>query len=106
MRDPFTKPPHPDARRLRDARPARLRLLVRGMGMSVPEVAERIGVSTRSLERYLSDATPEGQWAPYPVQYTLERLAKARDRVLAARDARAQAAKGRASLAGKPVKSD
>lgn len=43
--------------------------------LSLAEAAKRCGVSTRTLERYLSPgAVDRGDWLPYPLHFTLQAL--------------------------------
>lgn len=61
-----------------DPRPEYLRELIAQTGLSQREVANRVGIGFRLLKYYLT--TPgegrESRVAPYPVQFTLERLAE------------------------------
>ena len=63
----------PDARGYR-ASPARFRLLVEETGLTQAEVAERLGISLRTLAYHATPGTDRP--APYTVAYTLEMLAK------------------------------
>lgn len=65
----------PDARRFKDNRPARMRILLQITGLSREECARLTGVSLRTLYRYLSDRTKAEQRAPYPFQFLLECMA-------------------------------
>ncbi len=61
----------PDARHRHDPSPRRMRALVEATGLTYAQLAERIGCSVRSLERWLA----EGGRTPYPEQYLIEALA-------------------------------
>lgn len=62
-----------------------MRLLVAQTDLAVGEICERLGVPYRTFARYLSDATEPARWAPYPVQFTLEKIAAQRARVVGRR---------------------
>lgn len=55
--------------------PARLRELIAAAGLTQEEAATLVGVSARTMRRYLADpSTPTYQACPYAVQFYLERL--------------------------------
>lgn len=62
----------PDASKKHRPDPKRTRALVAATGMTYAQLAERLGVSVRSLERWLGEM---GR-IPYPEQYALEALAR------------------------------
>jgi len=63
----------PDARGYK-ANPARFRRLVDETGLTQAEVAERLGISLRTLAYHATAGTDRP--APYTVAYTLEILSK------------------------------
>jgi hypothetical protein len=66
----------PDASR-HDPRPEYLRALLAEADVSQRAAAERIGISERLMRYYLApESSSDRRVAPYPVQYTLEQLAK------------------------------
>ncbi len=66
----------PDASR-HDPRPEYLRALLADTGLSQRAAAIRIGISERLLRYYLApESAADRRIAPYPVQYTIEQLAK------------------------------
>lgn len=52
------------------------RSLFYGDSVSVKAIARRIGVSERSMQKYLSESAKTKHEAPYVVQYALEQLSK------------------------------
>lgn len=78
---------HPDAT-LHDPDPKYLRALLAMSGLSVPAAAKRLGLATRTLQRYVSDHALAKRWiAPYPVQFGLECMAVRTKRLLRRRAA-------------------
>ena len=78
---------HPDAA-LHDPDPKYLRALLAMSGMSVPAAAKRLGLATRTLQRYVSDHALAKRWiAPYPVQFGLECMAVRNHRLMRRRAA-------------------
>lgn len=55
--------------------PAYLRELLRAAGLTQKQAALKIGVTPRTMRRYLSTTAADKQAAPYVVQFALERLA-------------------------------
>lgn len=62
-----------------------MRLLVAQSDLKLDELCGRLGVPKRSFQRYLSDKAAPNEWAPYPVQFTLEKIAAQRARVVGRR---------------------
>lgn len=71
-----------------------MRLLVGQTELPVVEVAKMLGVGRRTMFRYLDDDTPKAQWAPFPVQKTLELIVAFQRRVIGARESRKARDKG------------
>jgi len=69
--------PWPDASR-HDPAPEYLRGLVLLAGLSQRKAAAVIGISERVMRYYLAEGETDSRIAPYPVQYTLEQLARRR----------------------------
>lgn len=66
----------PDARRFANPDPTRLRGLIEAAGLTQEQAAALVGVSARTMRRYLADpaSTPLAQEAPYAVQFAVEHL--------------------------------
>ena len=63
-----------------DPDPEKLRAMLENAGYSARSAAKAIGVPARTLQRYLSpNAIRTGFLAPYPVQFAIEALTKARN---------------------------
>lgn len=75
----------PDARKGWDGRAVRVRALVGATGMQQGEVAARLGVSERSLRRYMADG---GETIGYGDLCNLERLVAYAQRSMAAAEGR------------------
>jgi transcriptional regulator with XRE-family HTH domain len=78
----------PDARTQWDGRPVRIRMLVGMAELSQKEVAERLGIGLRALQRYMADSTPQSRWMGFGDVSNLERIAAYRQRSLAAAEGR------------------
>lgn len=63
-------------------------MLVAVTGMGQEELAGRLGVSIRAMQRYVADSSPQSQWMGYGDLCNLERIAVYRQRQVAAAEGR------------------